>query len=206
MEKKDKILIPVLIGVLILLAAALIIIGITLTKNNSSDVPDSYDEYIQTALTYPTDIFVYGDDCNFRQSAKYTQISELTENDLISDKKYKFIVFNDLYDKAELSDKDIEILKEYVLNGDYNFFYTGNKFTDRFKEEGFMQATIDTTGDGTRGLRGFALRHSGQTIICSVGLWDDESMEYYETNNPELLGQSIFKFVDRTIRENTQNK
>lgn len=164
-------------------------------KNNNDDL-DSYDQIIQSTLTtYPTDIFVYGEDCKFRKNVKFKQIDKLSEENLKSDKKYKVIVFNDLYDKTDLTDDDIAILKKYVLEGDYALFYTGRKHMDTFIANGFATEHI------VEGDIGFALRHSGGTVIETDGLWDETSLEYYETNNPELLGESVFIFIERIIRE-----
>ena len=163
---------------------------------NNNDTLDSYDQIIQSTLTtYPTDIFVYGEDCKFRKNVKFKQIDKLSEENLKSDKKYKVIVFNDLYDKTDLTDDDIAVLKKYVLEGDYALFYTGRKHMDAFIANGFATEHI------VEGDIGFALRHSSETVIETDGLWDETSMEYYETNNPELLGESVFILIERIIRE-----
>lgn len=164
-------------------------------KNNNDNL-DSYDQIIQSTLTtYPTDIFVYGEDCKFRKNVKFKQIDKLSEENLKSDKKYKVIVFNDLYDKTDLTDDDIAVLKKYVLEGDYALFYTGRKHMDAFIANGFATEHI------VEGDIGFALRHSGETVIETDGLWDETSLEYYETNKPELLGESVFILIERIIRE-----
>lgn len=164
-------------------------------KNNNDNL-DSYDQIIQSTLTtYPTDIFVYGEDCKCRKNVKFKQIDKLSEENLKSDKKYKVIVFNDLYDKTDLTDDDIAVLKKYVLEGDYALFYTGRKHMDAFIANGFATEHI------VEGDIGFALRHSGETVIETDGLWDETSLEYYETNNPELLGESVFILIERIIRE-----
>lgn len=164
-------------------------------KSNNNNL-DTYDRTIQSTLTtYPTDIFVYGEDCKFRENVKFKQIDNLSEENLKSDKKYKVIVFNDLYDKTDLTDDDIAILKKYVLDGDYAFFYTGRKYMDTFIANGFATKHI------VEGDIGFALRHSDGTVVQTDGLWDETSLEYYETNNPELLGESIFFFIEIVIRE-----
>lgn len=94
-------------------------------KNDNNDL-DSYDRIIQyTLTTYPTDIFVYGEDCKFRKNVKFKQIDKLSEENLKSDKKYKVIVFNDLYDKTDLTDDDIAVLKKYVLEGTMPYFIPG---------------------------------------------------------------------------------
>lgn len=164
-------------------------------KNDNNDL-DSYDRIIQSTLTtYPTDIFVYGEDCKFRKNVKFKQIDKLSDENLKSDKKYKVIVFNDLYDKTDLTDDDIAVLKKYVLEGDYALFYTGRKHMDAFIANGFATEQVIKENIG------FALRHSGGTVIETGGLWDETSLEYYETENPELLGESIFIFIERIIRE-----
>ena len=166
-------------------------------KNNNNSF-DSYDRAIQfTLTTYPTDIFVYGEDCKFRKNVKFKQIDKLSEENLKSDKKYKVIVLNDLYDKTDLTDDDIAVLKKYVLEGDYAFFYTGRKHMDTFIANGFATKHI------VEGDIGFALRHSGGIVIQTDGLWDETSLEYYENNNSELLGESVFIFIERVIREDS---
>lgn len=164
-------------------------------KNDNNDL-DSYDRIIQSTLTtYPTDIFVYGEDCKFRKNVKFKQIDKLSDENLNSDKKYKVIVFNDLYDKTDLTDDDIAVLKKYVLEGDYALFYTGRKHMDTFIANGFATEQIVEENIG------FALRHSDGTVVETGGLWDETSLEYYENGNPELLGESIFIFIERIIRE-----
>lgn len=164
-------------------------------KNDNNDL-DSYDRIIQSTLTtYPTDIFVYGEDCKFRKNVKFKQIDKLSDENLKSDKKYKVIVFNDLYDKTDLTDDDIAVLKKYVLEGDYALFYTGRKHMDTFIANGFATEQIVEENIG------FALRHSDGTVVETGGLWDETSLEYYENGNPELLGESIFIFIERIIRE-----
>ena len=66
---------------------------------------------------------------------------------------------------------------------------------DTFIANGFATEHI------VEGNIGFALRHSGETVIETDGLWDETSLEYYETNNPELLGESVFILIERIIRE-----
>lgn len=164
-------------------------------KNDNNDL-DSYDRIIQSTLTtYPTDIFVYGEDCKFRKNVKFKQIDKLSEENLKSDKKYKVIVFNDLYDKTDLADDDIAVLKKYVLEGDYALFYTGRKHMDAFIANGFATEQVIEENIG------FALRHSAGTVVETGGLWDETSLEYYENGNLELLGESIFIFIERIIRE-----
>lgn len=163
---------------------------------DDNDNLDSYDQIIQSTLTtYPTDIFVYGEDCKFRKNVKFKQIDKLSEENLKSDKKYKVIVFNDLYDKTDLTDDDIAVLKKYVLEGDYALFYTGRKHMDAFIANGFATEQVIEENIG------FALRHSYGTVVETGGLWDETSLEYYENGNPELLGESIFIFIERIIRE-----
>ena len=210
MQKVIKILLVIIGSIVVIIA--LITATLVLTGNveigfdsngnfqveikNNNDNLDSYDQIIQSTLTtYPTDIFVYREDCKFRMNVKFKQIDKLSEENLKSDKKYKVIVFNDLYDKTDLTDDDIAVLKKYVLEGDYALFYTGRKHMDAFIANGFATEQVIKENIG------FALRHSGGTVIETGGLWDETSLEYYETENPELLGESIFIFIERIIRE-----
>lgn len=210
MQKVIKILLVIICSIIVIVAlitATLVLTGNieigfddngsfqVVMKNDNNDL-DSYDRIIQSTLTtYPTDIFVYGEDCKFRKNVKFKQIDKLSEENLKSDKKYKVIVFNDLYDKTDLTDDDIAVLKKYVLEGDYALFYTGRKHMDAFIANGFATEQVIKENIG------FALRHSGGTVIETGGLWDETSLEYYETENPELLGESIFIFIERIIRE-----
>lgn len=210
MQKVIKILLMIIGSIVVIIA--LITATLVLTGNveigfdsngnfqveikNNNDNLDSYDQIIQSTLTtYPTDIFVYGEDCKFRKNVKFKQIDKFSEENLKSDKKYKVIVFNDLYDKTDLTDDDIAVLKKHVLESDYALFYTGRKHMDAFIANGFATEQVIKENIG------FALRHSGGTVIETGGLWDETSLEYYETENPELLGESIFIFIERIIRE-----
>ena len=187
MQKVIKILLVIIGSIVVIIA--LITATLVLTGNveigfdsngnfqveikNNNDNLDSYDQIIQSTLTtYPTDIFVYGEDCKFRKNVKFKQIDKLSEENLKSDKKYKVIVFNDLYDKTDLTDDDIAVLKKYVLEGDYALFYTGRKHMDAFIANGFATEQVIKENIG------FALRHSGGTVIETGGLWDETSLEY----------------------------
>ena len=87
-----------------------------LAIDGTNDEDDTYEQVIKASKsTYPTDIFVYGEDCRFRDTVEYTQITALTDEQLKSDKAFRVIIINDLNGQISLSKSDLEIIKKYTL-------------------------------------------------------------------------------------------
>ncbi|MFR4021606.1 MAG: hypothetical protein ACLTZI_00530 [[Eubacterium] siraeum] len=106
MQKVIKILLVIIGSIIVIIA--LITATLVLTGNveigfdsngnfqveikNNNDNLDSYDQIIQATLTtYPTDIFVYGEDCKFRKNVGFKQIEKLSDENLKSDKNTRLL-------------------------------------------------------------------------------------------------------------------
>ena len=157
---------------------------------------DTYSQIIKASkTTYPTDIFVYGEDCNFRKEVEFTEITELTDEQLKSDKEYKFIIINDLSGKLEITDEEFDLIHRYVYEEKYHLVYLGiNQYSNLVENELCMK-------DSNLGnVNGFAVDFIGETPIFSSGIWDEEGHGYYENGNTELLGEVIFLHLRNVYR------
>lgn len=152
---------------------------------------DTYDQLIKASKsTYPTDIFVYGEDCRFRDAVEYNQITALTDEQLKSDKDFRVIIINDLNGQISLSKSDLETIKRYTYEEKYIFIYLGmEQYSTLVDAEVFAQEV------GLGSIDGIAVRHFGETVIQTSGIWDEQGNQYYQDSNDELLGEAIFLYL-----------
>ena len=152
---------------------------------------DSYSQTIKASkTTYPTDIFVYGEDCNFRKEVEFAEITRLCDEQLESDKKYRVIIINDLSEIVELTQEDLELLHRYAYEERYIVIYIGMKQYQKLVDNDIC-VPISDLGN----VDGFAIRFVGDTPIYTSGIWGDEGNGYYNNGNKEILGESIFMFL-----------
>ena len=162
-----------------------------LAIDGTNDEDDTYEQVIKASKsTYPTDIFVYGEDCRFRDTVEYTQITALTDEQLKSDKAFRVIIINDLNGQISLSKSDLEIIKKYTYDEKYIFIYLG---IEQYCT--LVDAEIFSKEADLGSITGIAVRHFGETVIQTSGIWDEEGNQYYRNQNDELLGQVIFMYL-----------
>lgn len=195
-----------LIAILLLLAAALISGKIFFEKDDSGHIWLVVDntngeksEYEQTAEAmkkdYPTDIFVYGEDCNFMSFVPYTDIQEISRESVKSDKTYKVIIVNDMYGNTPLTDADYQLLYQLVIDGEYSFAYVGKSKLRSFVEKGFIEDYFMEEDAG------FQIRNRNEGGTTSVGFWTDTTQAYYDEGATDILGETLIAvFVKRIIQ------
>lgn len=189
------------IGILTIVVAVLFLTGtisleiengrlwVVVDETNGED--DSYDQTIKASkTTYPTDIFVYGDDCQFREAVDCISITALTDEQLKSEKDFRVLIINDLNGTISLSEHDLKIINKYAYEEKYIVMYLGME-----QYQTLVEAEILKEEAGLGNIDGFAIRHYGETVIQTSGIWDDEGNTYYNDGNNELLGEAIFMFL-----------
>ena len=165
--KRKRIIIAIL-GVILTLIVSVIIYFKIVEKKQTGYVwvGDSYDEAVQMLTeNFSTDIVLYGEKLEFRENVVYRHINALSDETLTPDQEYEFIIINDLDGTVELTEKDIEVLKKHVLNGNANLYYIGTNNYGLLKDHGF------TIYDRSTGEWGFTCEHLYGELIYGGGLW-----------------------------------
>ena len=76
-KKKLLLAIGITIAVIIVLFFIMMLI-ISMSVTTPDDVMDSYDKQIEMSISsFPTDLIIYGDDCNLRKRAVFRQIPSI---------------------------------------------------------------------------------------------------------------------------------
>lgn len=195
-EKNKKILIA-LASIIILGLVICALCVLVLPKVSSEEAEGIDDDEIKILNdNYPSDIIVYGEKIEFSAELNFRTITEISEDNLISDSKYKytFFVINDREGKLNISDNEFELCKKMCDEYNMNFFYIGEQYLTHLKDFGFYNNLYmeDILGIG------YVISPYGHTTI--QGFWSSTEEEHYSNNN-ELLGQVlIYAFVDNVIK------
>lgn len=187
--------IAVIVG---LFGVALLIISRNI--NTPDDVYDSYDQQIEMSInSFPTDLVIYGDDCRLRKKAVYRQVDSISDETLGSSGSYRFkvLIINDINDNADLTDDDFEVLRKYVIDGEYHFYYFGTRYLEEFYEKEFLKLELQPESCG------FGIRHVADrtSFVVNEGMWTTEDYATYE-NNSDYLGQVIYMYLKRIYSDN----
>ena len=188
------------IATVILTIFVVVMLFTALSVKSPDDVMDSYDKEIEMSVTSdPTDLIIYGDDCNLREKAVYRKISSISDETLDSSDQYlhKVIIINDLFGYADLSSEDIDTLYRYVVDGEYHFYYFGSRYLEDFLARGFFQNELSPDSCG------FGVRHVAErtSVVVNEGMWTTEDYDVYEANS-DYLGQIIFAYLNHIYSEN----
>lgn len=163
-------------------------------KDNNDPEMDTYDLEIQVVMTsYPTDIVVYGQDIEFRNSLQYRLNPEINDDGLATIKEYQAIILNDQDGNLEITDEELLLIKSYTIDGSSDFFYIGTKELDRLSLLGFGSAAENDASLTV-------INYYGRKITFE-GVWSNAEVEHSK-NNPELLGMIIISHIVRGLRSN----
>lgn len=162
-----------------------------LVVNMDPDSEDSYDQNIRESKEkYPTEIFVYGDDCHFREEVECTKITKLSAEQVVSNKEFRVIVINDLNSKLNLTNDDMEFIQNFVCDEKHMVMYFGDSQFDKFIEAGIISKLSISSGDMSVVYKYHEL--PSMRVSC---IWHDEENEIYLNDNEELLGTIIFNYL-----------
>lgn len=199
--KKHRLLIGILItsGILAVIIPIVLVVG---SKNRNkidkaTDLCNYSDEIRILNENFPSDIVVYGEDVNFDQSLNYRVITQISEENLKCDKKYKysFFVINDRSGNLEISDEEFALCKRLCDEKDINFYYIGEHYLAHLEEFGFHSGLFR---DDLCGI-GYVLKPAvGRSVV--QGIWS-RTEEEMAAQNDKLLGQIlVMSFVNNVIR------
>ena len=166
--------------------------------------PDAEDSYAQainkSKTTHPTDIFVYGENCQFRKEVEYVKISKLCAEQVVSNKEFRVIVINDLNGELNLTDEDMEFIQNFVCDEKHMVMYFGDSQFDKFIEAGIISESSISSRE-----MGFVYKYHELPIMRIAGIWSYVDNEVYMNENEELLGSAIFIYLGSYYRDYDAN-
>lgn len=158
---------------------------------------DTYDQILDTIKDkYPTDIMVYGDELEVRESSNIRYLDHLDGDSLKTSKKYYILVLNNMKGDLDLSQDDFDLLYQYVVEGNYPMIYISNPDQDyisEFQEKGFYEEPMEEDSCG------FLLRHEKGELVYSDEFWDSEMLHHYEDGHHDRLGSSLFLAIIKIL-------
>lgn len=152
--------------------------------------------------TYPTDVFVLGEDCHFIKELEFKQIYEISDSSLASEKRFKAIIINDMHGKLYITKEQCELLRHYIWDEKYSCCYIGGKNLSFMLETGELSDLLPDENAGI-GMRCVMQLDSG--VHCFSGPWDSEGQKYYDQGQTQLLGEVIITGVLKEIIDEAEN-
>ena len=189
--KKKKILIPIAI-VFSLAIISVIIFLVSKYDIFTMKTKDGYSKSI-TILNenYPSDIIVYGEHIDFGE-LKHREIKFIDGKSLNSkpEYKYQFVIINDRNNNVEMTDDELLLIKQYIIEKKYNFYYLGTALLPKLKELGIGKDLI------TPNVQGVAVVNKyGNEIVTLDGVWTAESESCFKQNPKILANVLAFSFT-----------
>ena len=96
---------------------------------------DQYDEDVEKINEYYEKIYFYGEDIYFRDTLKIVEnISEITEDKLVSNGGKSWIVINDIAGTLKLEERHFKIIKNAMDKEKISFVYIGQQYIPQINE------------------------------------------------------------------------
>ncbi len=184
-------------SIVVILAVALLVCGVMYILGYGVFEPKSANANVKIITeNYKTEIILYGSDVDFDEACYVRKINEISKDNLTSDESFIYTVFiiNDLEENITLSDVELDIIKDKVLNDKIDFFYFGKSNVKNIVDEGiFSQELLE----GEMSL-GVIYEKGIKTEV--LGTWTAELNRIYGEKNPDLLAESILDEIVSKIR------
>lgn len=195
--KKNKKLLGIVVTVAIILVGLKGYYSLIKPMFDSEADEDSYDQDIEFVMNIvPTEILLYGEKIDFRDSVTYTMIDKIDENIFNTKKQSVYLIINDLVGDSGITKDELAMLKKLLdKNNKANLIYLGTKQADTLLSLGYSdQIGIDDSRSMTYTI------YSGDRV-SGWGLWTSED-ERYQKKNPELIGELILFECAENIKSN----
>lgn len=110
---------------------------------------DSYDKTVEMLNEkLPTQIFVYGEELDFRKTVQFKQIDTISADAMKNSKEYTILIVSDWNGNVTLTKEDVACIKEQTKNLNFYFYYIGNAKLDMLVKEGIF--TVNAFGEKDR--------------------------------------------------------
>ena len=129
MSKKNNYKKTLIIVLIIGLACGAVFVWAKAGKENDNVLSDIDRISRVLSSTKPTDIFIRGEKMDFNDKVSSKCIDEITMSGISGTKDYTVIIINDLNDKVNLSDEEIDLVSEIITQNNYMLIYLGEKYS-----------------------------------------------------------------------------
>ena len=129
MSKKNNYKKTLIIVLIIGLACGAVFVWAKAGKENDNVLSDIDRISRVLSSTKPTDIFIRGEKIDFNDKVSSKCIDEITMSGISGTKDYTVIIINDLNDKVNLSDEEIDLVSEIITQNNYMLIYLGEKYS-----------------------------------------------------------------------------
>ena len=123
MSKKNNYKKTLIIVLIIGLACGAVFVWAKAGKENDNVLSDIDRISRVLSSTKPTDIFIRGEKIDFNDKVSSKCIDEITMSGISGTKDYTVIIINDLNDKVNLSDEEIDLVSEIITQNNYMLIY-----------------------------------------------------------------------------------
>jgi len=156
---------------------------------------DTLGKAIKIIYDHPTDVMLLGDDIIFQRGFKAREITEVNDEALKRDTlhKYSFLIINDLQNNVNLTQDNIEMIRDYIYNKHYTVFYLGDKYLSAWDDSQFI-----TNVEGSRSV---VFQNEVGQVVRITGLWGEREAEMMQ-EYPNILGDVIIYQIEDFIRKN----
>lgn len=186
MKKKYLILIPSVLILIIVLLVVFRVIHIPTTKKNEGESTDKYVKILTESKK--TQIYLLGDDIKFDSKLYVEKIDKLSMDAIENtDLQYRVIVINDISDKVNLSEDEINVLKDCFEKKGYLIEYLGKKYANILLDEGEAVAEVE-------GNLSYEYSIIGGVKERNIGAWHEEDNVENE-KYPGLLGNVLTMMI-----------
>ena len=174
----------------------LVVIGVYIYQNkvreNAQELPDIDRIAKVLSTTRKTDIFVRGGVVDFNNKVSSTKVDEITTSKINGDNDYKVIIVNDLNDEVELSENEINLLKELISKNNYMLIYLGQKYS----------TTWDDTSYGVANVEGnlcYIYYSWDGAPTRNIGAWNETDQEVL-SKYPLSLGETLLYSIEEYLQ------
>lgn len=178
----------ILVGIVVVIVVIGICIFIKMNKEKDNTLTD-YDRISKIlTTTRKTDIFIVGEQIDFNNKITTKNINEVSKSKISGNGDYTVIIVNDLNDEVELSEDEIELLKDLISKNNYMLIYLGEKYSTTWDDESYGIADIE-------GNLCYIYYSWDGVPTRNVGVWTETDQEASK-DYPLMLGESLLLSIE----------
>lgn len=187
MKKKLLLCIPLIALLVVVILMFAKVIPMPFGNGNKNEKNDTDDSIKILTENKKTQIYLLGDDIQFDNRLYVKKVNKLVIEEIEDGKlEYKVIIINDISNQVELSETEIEVLKQCFEKG-YLIEYLGKKYANILLDSGEAIAEVE----GNLSYEYYILRGQKQRNIGAWSEGDNNESEKY----PNMLGDTMVMLI-----------
>lgn len=132
-----------MIGIVVVIIAIVVGLGIYIKTTKENELTDIERISKMLTTTRKTDIYIVGEDIDFDNAVTATIIDEVTMSNISGSGEYKVIIVNDLNNEVELSEDEIELIRDLIGKDNYMLIYLGEKYSATWNDTSYGIADVE---------------------------------------------------------------